>query len=74
MVESAKTHIRKPEPGIYETVLKGLNISGRDAIFLDDLGQNLKAAAEFGIKTIKVCYACCIMLIRYTCRCESNMY
>jgi len=29
-------------------------VSGDEAVFLDDIGENLKAAAQFGIKTIKV--------------------
>lgn len=54
-MESAKSKVRKPEPGIYEKVLTELQVSGSEAIFLDDIGENLKAAAKFGIKTVKVC-------------------
>ena len=54
MVESCKAKTRKPEPLIYQKVLDELNITGPEAVFLDDLGQNLKAAAKFGIKTIRV--------------------
>ncbi|XP_067946523.1 acyl-CoA dehydrogenase family member 10-like isoform X2 [Watersipora subatra] len=54
VVESANSGMRKPEPGIYQKVLDELAVTGSDAIFLDDIGENLKAAAQFGIKTIKV--------------------
>ena len=46
--------MRKPERRIYEHVLRELNIEGHEAIFLDDIGQNLKAAKQLGIRTIKV--------------------
>ena len=62
MVESCKAKTRKPEPLIYQKVLDELNITGPEAVFLDDLGQNLKAAAKFGIKTIRVCFKCEILL------------
>lgn len=45
---------RKPERGIYEACLNALNVNPEEAIFLDDIGENLKAAAQLGIKTIKV--------------------
>ena len=46
--------MRKPERRIYEHVLRELNIEGHEAIFLDDIGPNLKAAKQLGIRTIKV--------------------
>ena len=58
VVESCKAKTRKPEPLIYQKVLDELNITGPEAVFLDDLGQNLKAAAKFGIKTIRVRFFC----------------
>ena len=63
MVESCKAKTRKPEPLIYQKVLDELNITGPEAVFLDDLGQNLKAAAKFGIKTIRVRFMSQVFLL-----------
>ena len=46
--------MRKPERRIYEHVLKELNVEGQEVVFLDDIGANLKAAAQLGIRGIKV--------------------
>ena len=62
MVESCKAKTRKPQPLIYQKVLDELNITGPEAVFLDDLGQNLKAAAKFGIKTIRVRFMSQVLL------------
>ena len=45
---------RKPECSIYEETLKRLGVKASEAVFLDDIGSNLKAAKEMGIHTIKV--------------------
>ena len=61
VVESCKVRMRKPERRIYEHALRALNVSPTEAVFLDDLGVNLKAASELGIRTIKVpasCWCC----------------
>ncbi len=54
IVESSKEGVRKPNPKIYEIACRRLGISPNEAIFLDDLGVNLKPARKLGIKTIKV--------------------
>ncbi|WAR10505.1 ACD10-like protein [Mya arenaria] len=54
VVESCKVGYRKPHPKIYEIVLDKLGVAPERCIFLDDMGGNLKAAAQFGIRTIKV--------------------
>ncbi|GAB1611145.1 acyl-CoA dehydrogenase family member 10-like [Argonauta hians] len=54
IVESAVVKYRKPDPRIYETCLKQLRLNPHQAVFLDDLGVNLKAAKQLGIETIKV--------------------
>jgi len=59
VVESCKVRMRKPERRIYEHVLRALNVQSTEAVFLDDLGVNLKAASELGIRTIKVCFPNC---------------
>ncbi len=46
--------MRKPERRIYELTLQRLGVQGPEAVFLDDIGQNLKGAAQLGIRGIKV--------------------
>lgn len=53
-VESATSGLRKPDPRIYELVCRELGIEPRAAIFLDDIGGNLKSARALGMTTIKV--------------------
>jgi putative hydrolase of the HAD superfamily len=45
---------RKPEPRFYELALDALGVAASDAVFLDDLGINLKPARQMGMATIKV--------------------
>jgi putative hydrolase of the HAD superfamily len=54
VVESAVVGLRKPDPRIYEMVCASLAIAPPDAVFLDDLGTNLKPARAMGMATIKV--------------------
>jgi putative hydrolase of the HAD superfamily len=54
VVESSKVGARKPEPVFYERACSLLGITPDEAVFLDDLGINLKPAAAMGMKTIKV--------------------
>ena len=54
VVESAVVGLRKPDPRIYELVLTKLGVDAPDAVFLDDLGINLKPARAMGMTTIKV--------------------
>jgi putative hydrolase of the HAD superfamily len=54
VVESSKVGLRKPDTAIYELVCDELGVSPRDAVFLDDLGVNLKPARAMGMTTIKV--------------------
>jgi epoxide hydrolase-like predicted phosphatase len=54
VVESAIEGIRKPDPAIYERACERLRITPADAIFLDDIGANLKTARALGMTTIKV--------------------
>ncbi len=44
----------KPDERIYKIILDQLNIKPEEAVFLDDLGFNLKAAKEIGLQTIRV--------------------
>ncbi|WP_341915265.1 HAD-IA family hydrolase [Ferrovibrio terrae] len=54
VVESSKAGVRKPEPAFYERACSLLGIRPTEAVFLDDLGINLKPAAAMGMQTIKV--------------------
>ena len=54
VVESAVEGLRKPDPRIYELTLERLGVDAREAVFLDDLGINLKPARALGMTTIKV--------------------
>ncbi len=54
VVESSVVGIRKPEPGFYTIALEQLGVEATEAVFLDDLGINLKPARAMGMTTIKV--------------------
>ena len=54
VIESSKIGIRKPDPRIYQIACDQLGIAPNEAVFLDDLGVNLKPARAMGMSTIKV--------------------
>lgn len=54
IVESSRVGVRKPERRFYELACELLDIEPSEAVFLDDLGVNLKPARELGMTTIKV--------------------
>ncbi len=54
IVESSKVGVRKPDPRFYEMACDQLGITPDEAVFLDDLGVNLKPARAMGMTTIKV--------------------
>ena len=54
VVESSIEGIRKPNPEIYTLTCERLGIAPHEAVFLDDLGINLKPAKALGMRTIKV--------------------
>ena len=54
VVESSKAGCRKPDPRFYEIACEELGIEPHQAVFLDDLGINLKPAKAMGMTTIKV--------------------
>ena len=54
VVESSRVGVRKPDPRFYELACERLSIAPDEAVFLDDLGVNLKPAAAMGMRTIKV--------------------
>jgi putative hydrolase of the HAD superfamily len=54
VVQSAVVGVRKPDPRFYLMACAELAIEPPAAVFLDDLGVNLKPARELGMTTIKV--------------------
>lgn len=54
IVESKRAGIRKPDPRIYQMSCDALGVDPSQAIYLDDLGINLKPARALGMRTIKV--------------------
>ena len=54
VIESSKENVRKSDPRFYLLACERANIEPSEAIFLDDLGINLKPAKELGMTTIKV--------------------
>ena len=54
VIESSKVGVRKPEPRFYEIACRTLGVEPPACVFLDDLGVNLKPAAQMGMHTIKV--------------------
>lgn len=53
-VESCREGMRKPEARIYQLTCTRLGVSASECVFLDDLGDNVKAARALGMQTIKV--------------------
>lgn len=53
-VESAVEGVRKPDPRIYQIACERLGVEPNHAVFLDDIGRNLKTARQLGMTTIKV--------------------
>jgi putative hydrolase of the HAD superfamily len=54
VVESSKVGVRKPDPRFYELACAQLAIEPSEAVFLDDIGGNLKPARAMGMTTVKV--------------------
>lgn len=54
VIESSRLGIRKPDPRFYAHALARLDVAAEEAVYLDDLGINLKPARAMGMRTIKV--------------------
>jgi len=54
IVESSSQGLRKPDPAFYALACELLAIEPPEAVYLDDLGVNLKPARAMGMHTIKV--------------------
>ena len=53
-IESAVVGIRKPDPRIFHLACDESCVAPHEAVFLDDIGSNLKTARALGMTTIKV--------------------
>jgi putative hydrolase of the HAD superfamily len=53
VIESSRIGIRKPEPAFFTACCSRLAVEPHEAVFIDDLGVNLKPARELGMTTIK---------------------
>ena len=53
-IESSVVGLRKPDPAIYDLACGRIGVEFSEAVFLDDIGSNLKAARALGMTTIKV--------------------
>ncbi len=54
VLESSVIGVRKPDPRFYQRALDALEVAPAEAVYLDDLGINLKPARAMGMRTIKV--------------------
>ncbi len=54
VIESSRAGLRKPHPQIYQMACDALGVAPANAVYLDDLGVNLKPARDIGMTTIKV--------------------
>jgi len=53
-IESSQLGLRKPDPRIYRYTCELMSVPAGEAVFLDDIGRNLKPARELGMTTLKV--------------------
>ena len=51
-IYSYQEHLIKPNPEIYELIIKRFNLNKNETIFFDDKEKNVKAAKETGLKSI----------------------
>ena len=52
-VISCRLNLCKPEPAIYAHLLETYRLDGSSTVFIDDVDVNVRAAAAFGMHTIK---------------------
>ncbi|MCR4406077.1 MAG: HAD-IA family hydrolase [Anaerolineae bacterium] len=52
VVDSARVGVAKPERAIYELALERLDVAPHEAVFVDDLAENVTAAATMGLRAV----------------------
>jgi epoxide hydrolase-like predicted phosphatase len=50
---SSEVGLEKPDPKIYELLLKTVNLPGEEVVFIDDKEENVEAAKKLGIDAIQ---------------------
>ena len=50
---SAEVHLAKPDPRIYQLALSRLGVRAEDAVFIDDMPENVQAAQALGMKGVQ---------------------
>ena len=50
---TAELGVPKTEPGVYEMVVNGLELKPKEVLLVDDSAENIAAADEAGLKTLK---------------------
>lgn len=69
IVISSRVQMVKPEPRIYEYLLKKYDLAAAETVFIDDTPENLAAASAAGIETIRfVDAAQCGRALNFACR------
>jgi len=53
VIDSSEVGLRKPDVRIYEVTQEQLGVPHEELFFVDDIGQNLKAARALGWQTLK---------------------
>ncbi|MGC9397639.1 MAG: HAD family hydrolase [Anaerolineae bacterium] len=52
MIISAEVGLMKPDPRIYHLALKRMGVAPPEAVFLDDLPENVEAARDVGLRAV----------------------
>ncbi|MCU1694903.1 MAG: HAD-superfamily hydrolase subfamily variant 3 [Mycobacterium sp.] len=52
VIDSSQVGVRKPDPRIYEELIRRLDLPAETIAFIDDLPENLPPAARLGIRTV----------------------
>ena len=50
---SFRTHLNKPDPEAFQTLLNRYQIVPEEAVFIDDTAKNIEAAKKLGIRGIQ---------------------
>lgn len=50
---SAEVGLAKPDPEIYRYLLREMDVSAEEAVFIDDIAENVEAAQQLGIHAIQ---------------------
>jgi putative hydrolase of the HAD superfamily len=53
IVISAQVGLMKPDPAIFRLTLERLNVTPRQAVFIDDMPENVSAAMALGLHAIR---------------------